>query len=198
MVKSLYLLPVCFVSACAEQNPFYYDNPAAVSIPFLAQSALVNCQDRTRLSAMRATLKIAGGKDCPLQVNPADLSVSGRCENISPGKIRLLLLIYALKHPTATVVYSLAYAVSYVDLRAGPINENTTEVEVNFSTENMYYQQEDVEAQLPEGKILALDDPQEAANKWAREVIFSELGDNLDKDDDNISNMTEACEGTLF
>jgi hypothetical protein len=84
---------------------------------------------------MKATLSIGGGfNNCPLNVDPSTLAVSGSCPNITVGLVRPLMVSYGLPDPinSAHLAY-LAYLFGYVDLRPTTIGDNPSTVAVDMT-----------------------------------------------------------------
>ncbi len=188
------------LAACAGPEPF---NAFAVEV---AWQALPSCPQRSTLGTqMQAHLDVSGDfAPCPLTVNPTTLTVSGSCPDIIIGCYRPLAIAYWLDDGANPSV-PLAYLIGAVDLREDALVGNDDVVSVslvaNGVQSELLYTDAAVAA-LPEATDLPpcwqagprdLDD----ARVWAKEFLNREQV-GFDEDVDNLSNLEEACAGTIF
>jgi hypothetical protein len=184
----------------------------AVQIPFAVP--LGSCPQRADIGlTMQAVLEIGGHEPCPLTVDKATLAVSGDCDRITVGIVRPLGLSYWLPNPSTSDPAALAYIISWVDLRKEHLGDATTEVAVNMtpdvpivatSVAELLSTNNDVQSLRDDAACTAIteDKPLQLckAEAWAKGQFQTKQPINFDIDApaDNVANIVEACNGTLF
>lgn len=189
------LLSVLLLTACG-------DIASEVSFATTIQwSALVECSaGQTAIGQnMRAILDIGGHEPCDLTVNPITLEATGQCERITIGIVRPLGLGYW--YPDSDdALQALAYVVGWVDLKNVDNQDNidvpllgdgtsSVQIDTNAETEALPTEEECDTVVEVEARNLC------SAQAWARDRLALE---DFDIDNDDLSNLEEACANTLF
>ncbi len=181
----------------------------SLEIPFLAQ--INPCTLAANLGQnMRAILEIGGHEPCPLTINSADLSARGECERITIGIVRPIGLGYWLPNPVQTTeLVPLAFVIGWVNLEKEALEAGATSVTAVLDPSDPNVVQVDSDSELAalptDTDCLPLTDPDELESCDAQ-VYFKEamVADGVHFDfepggvGDGISNIREACDGTLF
>jgi hypothetical protein len=194
------------VAACGGADP---EPVASLSVPWRAP--LQSCIQAQALAlSMVATLSVGGNfAPCTLAV-AGDLSASGDCGPYSTGRVRPLMVTYAMKNPSDSTARPrpLAYFVGFANLCAAALQSGQSTATVSLAsstTSAFFYKQTDVVAlQTVTADVASCAFALPEAESWAREQILSS-SDTLDSDGDCATNpsgpcwnLEEACAGTLF
>ena len=190
-----------WMGGCAPPEPTMH-----VSMPVAMSVALSDCSappaDFQEL--LTAELRIGGHSPCPLDVDAADGTVSGACEEITSGIVRPLALVWGLPPPATGPVVRLSYHVTYVDLRDEAVEAGVNEIAIEFpndGTEGIAWWHPDHVADIPvpESNSSSCQGAEclAVAQSWAEGETLIE-GDPiplLDHDGDGCPNLSEACQG---
>ena len=198
----------CLVSGCGRDDE--RQTQMAIEIPFAVP--LSSCPQRAALGlTLKASLTVGGFDDspCPLDVDPSSLAVSGTCDGIKIRIVRPLGLSYWVPNPSTSESVALAFIVGSVDLREESLGDTATEVSVDLtpdvpitatSVAELLTTNADVQNLRNTCTTITDDIPLQLCNAevWARGTYFAANPANFDIDNDNESNIIEACNGTLF
>jgi hypothetical protein len=193
------------VAACGEEVA-----PPPVTlqmtVPFPAPTINPCDQKSVIASELRVSFHIGGNYSDVLTTSGSDLSAEGGIDDIQPGLVRPVMLIYEQSRDGFVTARQLAYWLTTVDLCLDSVPAAVT---VTFPNDGirgqLFYLQSEVEA-LPSGDSSpSCDDGLDEAKEWMQDLFFGDTpadaplrNYDLDFDNDTVSNLDEACDNTLF
>lgn len=178
------------LAACSEPSP-----PATFSINIPWTAAAAQCTDTSGdLAGLRASLEISSYPFCELAINPTTLAAYGSCADIQVGEVRSLAVIYRVVPIEAGVQPTvIAFHIGYVDLTGDDLADDVSVALAHDGTSGHLVRTTNELLALPVANGTELRE----AETWLS-ALAAERGYNLDADDDNCSNIDEACNNTLF
>lgn len=165
-----------------------------VSVPWTAATG--HCSSvSSDLARLGAVLEVSAHSPCQLAINASTLAASGTCEGIAPGLVRPLMIMYTVSAPSGGVAEPVAFHLGYLDLTPATLGgDETASISLaNDGVRGRLVRTEADIAALPASSNEHL----RYAETWFDDVAAARKY-GLDADDDNCSNLDEACNDTLY
>lgn len=164
-----------------------------------------SCAERAAMGAsLTAILNIGGRDECSLSTSSVSLTASGACDRTTIGIVRPLALGWWLPDPVTSELVPIALVIDWVDLRKESLGTPVYSVSATLdAAARSTMVRSDAEANA----LPAVDDNNNEsdqdrfnifeAERWAKNWVTERLV-SFDLDNDGLTNLVEACAGTLF
>lgn len=188
----------CFALSACGGDPTgsgKHHRPDVVAVSLVAPSPFGACAQSADIASSLEVVLRMGNTPNSLDLHLQGLDgAQGLADVSTSANVPVLLAYFYNDQPTHAQLVPLLYRVGVVELCDDDIE---TSVSMSFE-DGLLIDTNDVLDSLPDdwSPGLSCDTDLDRASAWARGIL--ETYDDLDLDDDGLSNAQEACAGTLF